>query len=98
MGKPIIASDVPMIREFIFNDDTGILVPAGDARALREAIVFLHERPDVQCRLGQNARRYFEANLSMKLFADRYADCIRNVVARRPGAELHAEWRVKQSV
>ena len=41
MGKPIIASDVPMIREFIAPGETGILVPVGDAAALRDAVEFL---------------------------------------------------------
>jgi glycosyltransferase involved in cell wall biosynthesis len=90
MGKPIIASDVPMIREFITSGDTGLIVPAGDAAALRDAIAFLLARPDERRRLGINVRRHLDAHLTLAAFADRYAAYIRNVVRPAPalgGAE-----------
>ena len=84
MGKPIIASDVPMVRGYIVANETGIIVPVGDVVKMRQAIDFLLARPDEQRRLGQNARRYLEANLSMVSFADRYAACIRDAVQAVP--------------
>ena len=80
MGKPIIASDVPMVREFIIPNETGLLVPVGDHAALRDAIASLLARPDEQRRLARNARLHLEANLTMAHFADRYAACIRATV------------------
>ena len=80
MGKPIIASDVPMIREFIIPGKSGILVPVGDAAALRDAVTFLLAQPEEGARLGTNARAYLDANLTQAAFADRLASCIRNAV------------------
>jgi len=38
MGKPVVASDVDGMDELVVDGQTGILVPAGDARALAYAI------------------------------------------------------------
>jgi len=80
MGKAVIASDIPMIREFITPGENGLIVPVGDAAALRDAIAFLLARPDEQRRLGLNARAYLDAHLSMASFADRFSASIRAVV------------------
>lgn len=80
MGKPIIASDVPMIREFITPGESGLLVPVGDPAALRDAIAFLLARPDERRRLGHNARLYLDAHLTQAALADRFAASIRDCV------------------
>jgi glycosyltransferase involved in cell wall biosynthesis len=77
MGKPMIASDVPMTREFIVPGETGILVPVGDADGMRDAIADLLARPEALRRMGENARRHLEAHHSMKAFADRFAASLR---------------------
>jgi len=38
MGKPVIASDVDGMEELVVHEQTGILVPAGDPKALAQAI------------------------------------------------------------
>jgi glycosyltransferase involved in cell wall biosynthesis len=83
MGKAIIAADVPLVQEFITAGETGLVVPPGDAAALRAAITGLLERPEEQRRLGRNARRYLEEQLSMAAFADRFAVAIRRAAAFR---------------
>jgi glycosyltransferase involved in cell wall biosynthesis len=81
MGKAIIASDVPMVREFITAGETGLIVPVGDPAALRDTINFLLARPDERRRLGRNARLHLEANMGMVSFADRYAASIKKIVS-----------------
>jgi glycosyltransferase involved in cell wall biosynthesis len=93
MGKAIIASDVPMVREFITSGETGVIVPVGDAEALGSAIAFLLARPDERRRLGVNVRAYLEANLTLTSFADRYAASIRDVVRRRTVRRQRDNWR-----
>jgi glycosyltransferase involved in cell wall biosynthesis len=83
MGKPIIASDVPMIREFIVPGESGLLVPVGDPVAMREAVAFLLAHQEEALRLGSNARSYLEANLTRAALAERFAAGIR--VAVRTG-------------
>jgi glycosyltransferase involved in cell wall biosynthesis len=48
MGRPIIASHIGGLTDIIVDDETGLLVPPGDALALREAI---------ECLLDDSGRR-----------------------------------------
>jgi glycosyltransferase involved in cell wall biosynthesis len=89
MGKPIIASDVPLVREFLTHGETGVLVPVGDAAALRDAIAVLLAQPEERQRLGRNARRHLESHLTLAAFADRYAAAIRAAI--NPGAAAAVE-------
>lgn len=55
-GKPIIASDLPSIRE-ILSDETARFVPPGNARELAHAIQELQDNPDERARLAHAAAR-----------------------------------------
>ncbi len=47
--------------ETVLDEETGVLVPPGDARALAEAILHLLEAPGVRARLGHAGRERVEA-------------------------------------
>lgn len=81
MGKAIIASDVPMMREFLDDGQNGLLVPVGDAAAMRDAIAGLLVSPHTRQRLGANARSALMARHAMPAFADRYAASVRACLA-----------------
>jgi glycosyltransferase involved in cell wall biosynthesis len=81
MGKPIVASDLPLTRELLAHGQTALLVPPGDAAALRDSVAFLLGRPDEQRRLGENARAALDAHFTMAHFADRFAQVIRKILA-----------------
>ncbi|MBI5494426.1 MAG: glycosyltransferase family 4 protein [Deltaproteobacteria bacterium] len=51
-GRPVIAADVPGMREVVADGVTGILVPPGNARALAEALVSLQDNPARRRKLG----------------------------------------------
>ncbi len=51
-GKPIIASDLPEIRELIREGASAILVPPGDVKELKKAIVKLLEDPELRKEIG----------------------------------------------
>jgi len=55
MGRPIVASDLPAIREVLADDRSAVLVPAGDARALGHALVALKNAPAAAAELGRAA-------------------------------------------
>jgi len=54
-GKPIIASDLPALREVLRHEENCLLTPAGDPRALAEAIVRLATDPTLCERLARQA-------------------------------------------
>jgi glycosyltransferase involved in cell wall biosynthesis len=59
LGKAIIVTDSPTIRDYVTEDDA-VLVPRGDAVALRAAIRALVDDPAARVRLGRNALAAFE--------------------------------------
>jgi phosphatidyl-myo-inositol alpha-mannosyltransferase len=56
-GTPVIASDIAGYRDVVRNDVDGILVPAGDAQALAEALRDLWEEPERRSALARAAAR-----------------------------------------
>lgn len=57
---PIIASDIPPLREVVVGGENGLLVPPGDQAALAEAMAQVLEDPDLATRLVSGNRRRFE--------------------------------------
>ena len=55
MGKPIVAGDLPSIREVLATERNGLLVPPQDPSALAAAIKRLLADPDLAEKLGQRA-------------------------------------------
>jgi glycosyltransferase involved in cell wall biosynthesis len=69
-GRPIVASDLPSIREVLTHEDNALLVPPGDAKALASAIDRLVRDRALRDRLA--ARAFEDArNYSWEARADR---------------------------
>ncbi len=56
-GVPVIASDLPPVREIIEGDETGVLIPADRPASLARAIRVLYDYPDRARALGAAARK-----------------------------------------
>jgi len=67
LGKPIIASDVPGVRDYITDHHDGVLVPAGDSDALAAEIKRLLDDPDERERLGHNARETHQGKYTQEM-------------------------------
>ena len=72
MGRPIVATDMPGIREAVRHDVNGLLVPPRDKSALAEAIAKLLDDADLRTRLGQAGRPKAEREFDDRLVATRY--------------------------
>jgi glycosyltransferase involved in cell wall biosynthesis len=55
-GLPVVASDLEAFRSFLDHDDTALLIPAGDSRALAAALARLAREPETRERLRRSAR------------------------------------------
>jgi len=66
MGKPVIVSDNPALRDYLPPPDAGIVVPVGDENALRHAILKLWNNPQEAALMGERARQFAAANFSIK--------------------------------
>ncbi|MBF0862065.1 glycosyltransferase family 4 protein [Gluconobacter kanchanaburiensis] len=80
-GCPIIGSDTAPVREFITENVTGRLVPFLEPDRIAEAtLVMLDDRRSAR-RLGQEARRYAEAELCLKSYLERYDGLVDQIVS-----------------
>jgi hypothetical protein len=78
LGKAVVVSDVPGVRDHVVDGETGLIVPAGDSGALADALRWLHDpanAADVQ-RMRRRAREVALATAS----PDRYVERILEVV------------------
>ncbi|WP_243711070.1 glycosyltransferase [Actinomadura sp. KC216] len=75
-GVPVVASDLPAVRELMADGEHGRLVPADRPAELARAVRILLEYPDEAAAMGRRARRRVERELtwtrSRALLADVY--------------------------
>jgi glycosyltransferase involved in cell wall biosynthesis len=70
-GLPVVATDVGGIAEAVGHDETGLLVPAGDRGALRDALGRLIADPALRSKLGEAGRaRYLTHFTSDQMVED----------------------------
>jgi starch synthase len=62
-ARPVIASNVGGLPEYVTHEQTGLLVPPGDAHALANAMRRLMENAELRQRLGENALRVYRSEL-----------------------------------
>jgi glycosyltransferase involved in cell wall biosynthesis len=55
-GKPIISSDLPVLREVLVHEQNALLVPPDDVDAWEAAVRRLQSHPALAARLGERAR------------------------------------------
>ena len=65
-GLPIIASDVRGLKDYITNEQNGLLFPVGDYKALAERILQLANNRKLRSKLSQGARESFEKEYDMR--------------------------------
>ena len=58
LGRPVIASDLPPLRELVTHGHTGLVVAPDDVEALATAIGTLARRADARHQLGEHAREF----------------------------------------
>src|SRR5262245_49620571 len=60
-GTPLIASDLPVVRELARAEVDAILVRPGSAKAIKDGVLRLRDDPELGPRLSAEARRAVEA-------------------------------------
>jgi glycosyltransferase involved in cell wall biosynthesis len=76
-GQLMTSGGLADIGEASWAQATGMYVPPGDAGALRMAITYLLDNPDIASAMGAAGRRHVEANFTIELFAERISRMIR---------------------
>jgi glycosyltransferase involved in cell wall biosynthesis len=70
-GRPVVAAAVGGLLDLVADEETGLLVPPRDVPALRAALKRLLADDELRSRLGANARRRAEDELSWDRVTDR---------------------------
>lgn len=83
MEKPVAATDVGGVPELIKNNQTGLLVPPANSKALARAILELLEDRKKASELGKNGRRLVEEQSSQKTMIERIEDLYRELSKKR---------------
>jgi phosphatidylinositol alpha-mannosyltransferase len=78
-ATPVVASDIPGYRE-VLTEETGTLVPPGDAEALAEAIAALLADEPGRIERGRAARERAMSEYAWPLLARRLAECYERVL------------------
>jgi glycosyltransferase involved in cell wall biosynthesis len=77
---PVVASDLPAIRDVVAHGDTGLLVPQKNPEAIARAVVRLLEEPELRRQLAVNGRNHVLRNFDWAAIGRRYAALIDEVV------------------
>jgi glycosyltransferase involved in cell wall biosynthesis len=89
LGVPVVATDIPPMREVVEAGGSGILVPPDDDGAFERALDELLLDPAARQRMGARGRAIFEAEYTMDASADRTAALYAAVAARSPLPQFH---------
>ncbi len=81
MAKPVVVSATEGQRDVVEDGVTGVMVPPGDAEALRDAIWRLLADPAERARLGANARAAVEERFSLEVYAASLARHLQELAA-----------------
>lgn len=83
LGMPIVASDIPVFREALDHEQSGLLVPVGSPAGLAEAIARLLDDRELGGRLGRRSHALFQERYSVERSAQGMIDLYRRVAAGR---------------
>lgn len=89
-GLPVVVSDHCGSSELVTDCESGLVIPAGDAKALENAIRFLFEEPDRRQAMGIEARRRMVAGRSWQSYGQCVLDRIDRQPSRTAGLEVAA--------
>ena len=80
-GTPLVTADTPAARELL-DDESALLVPAGDAEALAAAVRRLASDATLARRIGDGGLAAYRARASEAVLGERWRDLVQQLVAR----------------
>jgi glycosyltransferase involved in cell wall biosynthesis len=82
LGKPVVGSDAPGIREVLVDGRTGLLAPVADAEGLAASIAYLLEDPGRAADMGARGRDRARRLFTVEAMARRAEQLYRDLLAR----------------
>ncbi|TML65265.1 MAG: glycosyltransferase family 4 protein [Actinobacteria bacterium] len=81
MGRPLVATDRPILRDYVTDGETALVVPPEEPEALAAAIRRVLDDGELARRVGEAGRARVEAELTTRHFAERIAPILRTAEA-----------------
>ena len=81
-GRPVVATAVGGVSEMVLEDETGFVVPAGDAQALADRIEAVLADPSNARRLGERGRVVAEQGYRRNVIGRQYTDLLQRLTGR----------------
>jgi glycosyltransferase involved in cell wall biosynthesis len=79
-GKPVIATDIPPIREIINLDKVGILVPVEDSKAIASSIELLFNSKTLAETFGKSAKERVFSDFAMNITVNKYVNLFEHIL------------------
>lgn len=70
-AKPVVAFDVPGVKEIIVNEENGVLVDPFDSLKFASAVIKVCQNAEYAMRLGKNGRATVQKKFSVRVEADK---------------------------
>jgi glycosyltransferase involved in cell wall biosynthesis len=86
MARPLVATDRPILDDYVTDGETALLVPPEEPEALAAAIGRVLGDEAFAQRLGEAGRARVETELTTRHFAERIAPILRRAAARTQSA------------
>jgi glycosyltransferase involved in cell wall biosynthesis len=83
LGRPVVATDVGGVGDAVQHEQSGLLVPPGDAPALAAAIERLLDDKELSGRLGAQAREFAVSHCSVEAMIESYSTIYAQAVTGR---------------
>ena len=97
MGKAVICSKTTGQVDVIQDGKTGLFVPQGDPAALREAIQYLWDNPDVALRMGNEGRKCVEKHYTLESFVSNVKRVVCDAVQQKQQSDTGKQARATNS-
>ena len=81
-GLPVVASDLPPIRQYMTEMNCGLLVEPGNPQAFAEAVIYLLHHPQEARRLGQNGQLAVFNRYNWATEAERLLELYRSLLSQ----------------
>ena len=82
---PVIASDLPAVKDVIIDGETGLLVMSGNVRELTAKIEYLLSQPDLAERIGRNGREFIMTKFDWSIVSRRYKTITSKIIYQVTG-------------
>lgn len=86
-AKPVVATNVGGVPEFVKEGETGFIVPPCNSEALAQAMEKMMALPkEKRLEMGKAGRAYIEANYSLEHVVDQWEGLYKELLTKRRSA------------